>query len=75
MYRKSEIMYFFINCKINTRRSVSNSTQVEIILVFQQNAVAICSVESWVNDVKDRKAYLPSELLGKEVEFWIYLKS
>ncbi|XP_022329599.1 small ribosomal subunit protein mS29-like isoform X1 [Crassostrea virginica] len=31
-----------------------------------KNAVALCSVESWVNDVKDRKAYLPTELLGKE---------
>lgn len=38
-----------------------------LLCCFQKNAVAMCSTESWVNDVTDRKSYLPTELMGKEV--------
>lgn len=41
-----------------------------LLCCFQKNAVAMCSTESWVNDVTDRKSYLPTELMGKEVRHW-----
>lgn len=31
-----------------------------------KNAVALCSVESWLRHVSDRDPYLPTDLLGKE---------
>lgn len=38
-----------------------------MLYCFQKNAVAMCSTESWVNDVTERKSYLPTDLMGKEV--------
>lgn len=39
---------------------------MELLQSDTKNAVAMCSTESWVNDVTDRKSYLPTELMGKE---------
>lgn len=43
------------------------SLLIILLYCFQKNAVAMCSAESWVNDVTERKLYLPTDLMGKEV--------
>lgn len=43
------------------------SMLIILLYFFQKNAVAMCSAESWVNDVTERKLYLPTDLMGKEV--------
>lgn len=39
---------------------------MELLQSDTKNAVAMCSAESWVNDVTERKLYLPTDLMGKE---------
>lgn len=46
---------------------ISYHNIIILLYCFQKNAVAMCSAESWVNDVTERKLYLPTDLMGKEV--------
>lgn len=56
-----------VQCYILKILVLKTGTCITLLYCFQKNAVAMCSTESWVNDVTDRKSYLPTELMGKEV--------
>lgn len=51
----------------NNLKMFSIKQYIPFIFLFQKNAVAMCSVDSWLLYKNDRRLYLPTDLLGKEV--------